>query len=267
MLRRAAWVTDIHLNFAGHGVRERFLDEIRAQQPDIVLVGGDIGEAPSFGRHLRWMASALRLPIYFVLGNHDFYHGSVAGVRAEVRKLTRRVPDLVWLGAEEVVSLTEETALVGHDSWADGRLGDFWGSNVEMSDFHVIEELQVSQRQVRLERMQALADEAAEHIHRVLPKALISHRRVLLLTHVPPFREAAWHQGRTSTPAWLPFFSNKAMGDVLRSVMQRHPEHQLTVLCGHTHGHGECEILPNLRVLTGGAEYGRPQVQRVLDIA
>jgi hypothetical protein len=27
---------------------------------------------------------------------------------------------------------------------------------------------------------------------------------------------------------------------------------------------GEAQVLPNLRVLTGGAEYGRPEVQRVL---
>ena len=29
----------------------------------------------------------------------------------------------------------------------------------------------------------------------------------------------------------------------------------LTVLCGHTHGHGETEILTNLHIKTGGAEY------------
>jgi hypothetical protein len=41
---------------------------------------------------------------------------------------------------------------------------------------------------------------------------------------------------------------------------------QLTVLCGHTRGGGEAEILPNLRVLTGGARYGNPAVQRVIGV-
>ena len=40
----------------------------------------------------------------------------------------------------------------------------------------------------------------------------------------------------------------------------------MTVLCGHTHGSGEAQILPNLRVLTGGAVCGKPWVQRVLEI-
>jgi len=39
------------------------------------------------------------------------------------------------------------------------------------------------------------------------------------------------------------------------------------VLCGHTHGAGEAEILPNLRVLTAGARYGAPVVQRALEWA
>jgi hypothetical protein len=29
----------------------------------------------------------------------------------------------------------------------------------------------------------------------------------------------------------------------------------MVVLCGHTHGSGELEVLPNLRVLTGGSKY------------
>ena len=48
--------------------------------------------------------------------------------------------------------------------------------------------------------------------------------------------------------------------------MAAHPECEMTVLCGHTHSPGEAQILPNLRVLTGGAEYGRPALQRVLTV-
>jgi hypothetical protein len=40
----------------------------------------------------------------------------------------------------------------------------------------------------------------------------------------------------------------------------------MTVLCGHTHSSGEAQILPNLRVLTGGAVYGKPALQRVLEV-
>ena len=264
-MMRAIWITDIHLNFVGDAMRRRFIDQLAAGQADLILISGDVGEAPTVERYLRWLAK-LETPIYFVLGNHDFYKGSVTGVRSAVRALVRTTPSLTWLNDAGVVSLSERTALVGHDSWADGRLGDYWGSGVELSDFFLIAELIRSDKAQRLRAMQALAEEAALHFRQVLPEALENHREVVLVTHVPPFRGATWHQGRESAPDWLPYFACQAVGDVLKSVMERHPEHRLTVLCGHTHGRGECRILPNLDVLTGGARYGRPAIERVLEI-
>jgi hypothetical protein len=41
----------------------------------------------------------------------------------------------------------------------------------------------------------------------------------------------------------------------------------MTVLCGHTHSSGECQILPNLLVKTGEAMYGTPKIQEILEIA
>ena len=79
-----------------------------------------------------------------------------------------------------------------------------------------------------------------------------------MLTHVPPFREACWHRGQISDDDWLPHFACRAVGEVLVEAMAAHPECEMTVLCGHTHSPGEAQVLPNLRVLTGGAEYGRP---------
>ena len=40
----------------------------------------------------------------------------------------------------------------------------------------------------------------------------------------------------------------------------------MTVLCGHTHGKGEVQILPNLIVKTGGADYGKPELQNPIFI-
>jgi hypothetical protein len=37
------------------------------------------------------------------------------------------------------------------------------------------------------------------------------------------------------------------------------------VLCGHTHG-GDVQIVENLRVVTGPAEYGKPQSQRIFEV-
>jgi hypothetical protein len=48
--------------------------------------------------------------------------------------------------------------------------------------------------------------------------------------------------------------------------MAANPQSRLLVLCGHTHGTGELQVLDNLHVLTGGAEYRNPVIQRIFDI-
>jgi len=60
--------------------RQIFYESLFQQNLDALLLGGDIGEADSVPRFLSEMENALRLPIYFVLGNHDFYWGSIAMV-------------------------------------------------------------------------------------------------------------------------------------------------------------------------------------------
>ncbi|HTN89531.1 MAG TPA: hypothetical protein VL242_37900 [Sorangium sp.] len=52
-----------------------------------------------------------------------------------------------------------------------------------------------------------------------------------------------------------------------RARPEQRPERRIEVLCGHTHGAGVAEILPNLLVRTGGAEYGEPAVQCVIAAA
>ena len=83
---------------------------------------------------------------------------------------------------------------------------------------------------------------------------------------MPPFREASWHAGAISAPDWLPFFSCQVVGEVLKATMQAHPDKELTVLCGHTHGSGRADVLPNLTVITGGAVYGNPKLQEPLEV-
>jgi hypothetical protein len=205
-------------------------------------------------------------PVYFVLGNHDFYRGSIAGVRRHMRELA--VPNLHWMPDAGVAPLTGETCLVGHDGWGNGRLGDYHGSHVRPNDWRLIGEVggRDEDPDARLAKLHAIGDEAGAHFRAVLPEALAGFRHVVALTHVPPFREACWHEGRVSDDKWLPHFTCKAAGDVPLEAMIAAPDRKMTVLCGHTHSSGETQILPNLRVLTGGAVYGSPAVQRVIEV-
>jgi predicted phosphohydrolase len=265
-MRRLAWLTDVHLNFVPAHRIAALCRAIRDANVDAVLLGGDIGEAPDVEELLMSLDARLGLPIDFVLGNHDYYRGSIARVRAGVEALCARSPRLCWLPRAGVVELTPETGLVGHDGWADGRLGDYTRSEVLLNDYLLIEELAGLDKPRRLAQLHVLGDEAAAHFRSVLPEALARFRHVVVLTHVPPFRAACWYRGRISGDDWLPHFACGAVGEVLLEAMAAHQDREMTVLCGHTHSAGEVRVLPNLRILTGGAEYGRPQLQRVLPV-
>jgi len=201
-----------------------------------------------------------------VLGNHDFYGGSIAEVRDGLAALCARSDWLRYLPAAGVISLSETCALIGHDGWADGRFGNYRDSPVMLNDYVLIRELAWLSLEERLARIQALADEGANYLARALADALDRHARVLVATHVPPFRESCWHQNAISGDDWLPHFSSKASGDALKEVVASRPDKQVLVLCGHTHGSGRAQPLPNLEVRTGGAEYGRPAIQEILRI-
>nr|MBI3613751.1 metallophosphoesterase [Nitrospirota bacterium] len=263
---RAAWVTDIHLNFLNAAQVQAFCEALHAGNPDVVLVGGDIAEADTVEWYLKTLAADIQRPIYFVLGNHDFYQGSIPAVRSAMRGLCRAESRLTYLSHVGCVPLTEDTGLVGHDGWGDGRLGDYASSTVRLNDHRLIRELSGLDRSELLARLKRLGDEAADHLRAVLPSALDAHERVILLTHVPPFVEACWHEGKTSDDNWAPFFTCQAVGDLLLDVMGQRPDRQLTVLCGHSHGAGRARLLPNLEVFTGRAEYGAPEIQCLLDI-
>lgn len=262
---RVVWLTDIHLNFLTAEAADTFLRGVCDTSPDAVLIGGDIGEAHDIEAYLHRIDELLSTEVYFVLGNHDFYFGSIAEVRRTVRETCARRPRLHYLTEARWFALTADTGLVGHDGWADARLGDYERSLVMMNDYKLVEELAGVSKMQRWPLLHGLGDAAAAHIRRVLPEALARFPRVVLLTHVPPWREACWHEGRISDDEWAPHFTCRAVGEAIVEAMRAHPDRELTVLCGHTHGDGETRPLPNIHCITGGAQYGNPQITRVFE--
>lgn len=264
---RLAWITDPHFNFCGLDAWDGLVERLRRGGADAVLISGDISEGEDVAFQLRRLADTLVKPIYFVLGNHDFYQSGIVATRTAAAGLGREHPLLHYLTDLPTITLSDQVALIGEDGWGDATVGDFERSPVRLADFLAIDDF----RDARTADWKAILQEqgrlSAERLRLKLAAAMATHSRVLVVTHVPPFREACWYEGRTTDDFWAPFFVCGQVGDVLREAAERHPACRLSVLCGHTHNAGVANLGERLSVFTAGAKYGEPDVAGWIEIA
>lgn len=165
------WLTDIHLDFLSPRARDDFFAAVTSRNPDAVFLTGDISVAPSLLEHLGALCDATNKPVYFVLGNHDFDHGSIADVRAKVKDFCHTHPLLHYLTDVRMVALTQSTTLVGHDGWSDSRYGDYPQSAIRLNDHVLIKELTGLIPRTLQQELMRLGTEAAidpRHIFRQL---------------------------------------------------------------------------------------------------
>lgn len=259
------WVTDPHLNFARHDVWEAWINSMRLIAGDRLLITGDISESDDISWQLARIQESLSIPVHFVLGNHDFYGSHVATVRAEMQMLCSERPKLSYLHDGILVPLEDGWVLIGNDGWADGGFGDALASPVRLNDFKRIKDYSGSDLTADLAIMQELAQKCAATFRETLSRACEKYDRLLIATHVPPFREACWYEGQLTDDHWAPYFVSRVMGEVLLEFSTQYEGHLFHVLCGHTHHAGTARLTKNLTVWTGAAEYGRPCMQDVID--
>jgi|LakMenEpi03Aug12_release.lakeMendotaPanAssembly.Ray.scaffolds.fasta_scaffold04997_17 predicted phosphohydrolase len=260
------WVTDPHLNFVSFGRWERWIESIKRQNSDGLLITGDITEAEDLTFQLERIVDHLQIPIYFVLGNHDYYRGSIASVRERIDTFCRQSPNAIYLTHHDPIAFDSGWVLVGHDGWADGLFGNAQETTVRLNDFRLIGDYSGLTYQEVLEMMAMLARQASEELSMKLEAACSLGTKVLIATHVPPFSDACLYNNLPSDDQWLPFFASKTIGDCCLAFANRFPSHLFHVVCGHSHHRARVRITNNLTVWTGGAEYREPAIERVIDL-
>lgn len=262
---KVAWLTDIHLNFLEGHERVLFYKEIIKVQSTCIFLTGDIAEADSIKAIMKEMSECIARPIYFVLGNHDYYRGNIIDVKKCILELCENDPNLFYLPANDYIELEEGICLLGEDGWADARHGNYDSSYVSLADSRLIADLfqkKIMSRDHLQRKMQQLADADAAKLKLSLINACENkYHKIVILMHVPPFPECCLYEGKLSNDDFMSFFSSKAMGDVLLEVVKNYAEIDFLVLAGHTHHKAEYQALDNLLVRVGAAEYYEPWVE------
>ena len=298
---KLAWTSDLHLVFLASDSSStnddlrRWLERLARESFDALAISGDISEAPRLHEHLELLEAYVQRPIYFVLGNHDYYRGSIEEVVPKLRAFTAEMTHLHCLDLMGFVELTPTTALVGHGCWGDAQYGDFFRSRILLNDWKVIDELRYWQRgpwrlsclnqcgaceeevlkievlpedldrQALAKQLRILGQRAADHIRQWLPPALEAKPHVVLLTHTPPFAPRNIRT-KTSWEWWAPHAGCKAAGDAIEEIMADHPDNQLLILSGHVHSSSCIQISRNIEQRTAAAQYGEPKIEDMINL-
>lgn len=276
---KLAWISDCHFDHLRDQEVLNFITEVESQC-DMVTISGDIAHYPTTNKYMNMFTK----PVYYVLGNHDYYGGYYLKVRSNVTAKT-------YLTYSNGCLLSDRTAIVGVDGWADARAGDITKSYVRLNDSTHNETLRFALdrvharyaekynnntdyskwmsarwkagQKVLARKMSELSDADTELLVKQLDNILSNEdvNHIIVVTHVPPFEQACVYEGRITGPNFLPFYCNAGLGDTLKNYIRKYYNVKFTILCGHTHNYCLYSIYENMDLRVAKAIYGMPRYE------
>ena len=261
------WLSDLHLERASEDEKKRFLERLKSAHYNAALITGDISTSEHLMCHLQEISNACgERKVYYLLGNHDYFGGSISKVDRAVTSLSRKYQNLIPLGHGEIIELSPGTALIGHRGWFDGQAGAGEGTSIESPDHLKIDDFKHLDRSQFFERLRQLGEQSADYFRRVLPAALCRYSHVMIATHVPPFYQGVKYNGQDCHWERQPYFTNSAAGNVIVGILKRFPRRKITVHAGHSHSAANVRMSSNLAIQVAGAQPGKPAFQKILQI-
>ena len=89
------WLTDPHFNFLTKSKLIEFFLYLESLRPDGIFISGDISTGPKVIQHLQYLEKIINKPIYFVLGNHDYYRSSFSEINQSISSINNK--NLIYL--------------------------------------------------------------------------------------------------------------------------------------------------------------------------
>lgn len=271
------WASDIHFPLATLTAAELWARAVSLSGADMLVLTGDVSNCRRIYRDLDWISRVAARPACmetrFILGNHDLLDAKhqetcpIENTRDALRYnlASRSGPDdLIYLHDIEPTDRKCEIphqpgfVMLGVDGWWDGR-AEY--AKPPASEVARLNRLKYARR----------ADldtwKLRERLNRILNAPGGPSCRgtavtdIVILTHVPPYPEAALHNGKPTGPTMIGRYSNVGLGTMLSEIAAANQKILFTVLCGHTHDDAYLRVAPNLHVFVQGAVHGAPSFQ------
>jgi len=264
-LKRYIWLTDTHFNFLDQAALLGFFLSLEEKKADGIFLTGDVSTGPHLVKHLNLLEKVVKTPVYFVLGNHDYYRATFSEIENSMVELMQSNSRLHYLSVSDPISLSDDVAVIGHDGWYDAG----WRAPVTPAifvwDWYFIKDFRaLFGTEERMNLVRARATKAMEFIIENLEKAFKKHSTAYMLTHFPPWPEESDRFYGLLEKFWMPYNSSKMMADALVKIMEKYSDKKLVILAGHTHIKRKIQISSNIEMRVGDAEFGKPQIQKII---
>lgn len=250
------WFTDTHLDKVPPWALVKFIRHLLKEKPSGVFLTGDISNGFMTIWHLRLLATFIKCPIYFVLGNHDYHFSSIEKTHQKLRELCKEFPNLIWMTEAGVVHLSEEVALIGTEGWYDADNGKPEYLKFTLDWFLTENFRKLPDMEARIAVWRQMADQSAHDLVDKIEKCIEQgYKSIYILTHFPPWKEATRDVGTAMEQFWLPYNVNIRLGKALEVAMAGHKKKNITVLAGHTHTDCWIHVARNIECKVSKAKY------------
>lgn len=221
--------SDLHLDanerFTGIDILDPIIKAFQNQDPDAVIIAGDLsGDAQRTLHYIQTFKQKLRVPIYFVPGNHDIWTQSHDAFGS------KKSYQLLYEDASSLLRnplIEKNTVVLGAMSWYDYSFGpkNIHKDNFSFEKKHVWNDAKFAKWGEEDERL-------CNRMLTQLEKELTNHLKkdIILVNHFIPYEEFITVKENED---WN--FCNAYMGSAhLGELIDRHPNIK-TVIFGHTH--------------------------------
>jgi len=264
------FTADLHLNIAarssnGRGVLGMFSEAVDRENPDAVVIAGDLSTPSRAATHLAAIRKVVgERPLAVTLGNHDFWTRSVYGkdfhflenIITEFWETPCRDNGIVLLDRENAIF--GEIAIVG--TYGHFDLGLAW-PGLRLEGKIVTEDMYLVGRGWNdfqyipgcAEFLKLNAHAQATGISSRLDQTIAAKKRILVATHTCPWPQLNGHpKSGTYEDIYTGYSGNSLMG---KEIEKRSSNIEF-LMCGHTHYRVAEQLLHGIPSLNVGADYG-----------
>lgn len=246
------WATDLHLNYFSDEYIINFAKSIKEQYKSAsgLIISGDISIGTRLEKDLKNLLYGIQLPIYYVLGNHDYWYLSFN----EIDKICSNLDKYNGLFNLNkcVIDIGDDKIISGFNGWYDCRLGSinndyFMNDWVKILDFANKNPIEISQNRSFL---------SFGFKERILKNDYIN-KNIIVVTHFPPFKTLIKNKNDIKC-----YYGSSDSGLILNDLKPFFKK--IICLCGHTHSKAKL-IKDNLYCYVGEACRGKPSISGFVD--